>query len=216
MITLRDITLQCPICGTWFASKAAAGTGDAAGTRTDFHRRANGPEPLAHQVHMCSGCGFAGVEDDFASDAESGASAAARGVDRTAGPAGNGVAGSEKYEAAAGIAERRGEGPRTVADLLIKAAWCCIDEGDVEGERFFRRKAAQALESALARYDDVKREERAVTTYLVGELWRRVGDRTLAREWFDRVDDEVTDAAAQRWIVVLAAQQRDRPREWLG
>ena len=216
MITLRDITLQCPICGTWFASKAAAGTGDAAGTRTDFHRRANGPEPLAHQVHMCSGCGFAGVEDDFASDAASGASAAARAVDRTATSPDQRVAGSEKYEAAAVIAERRGEGPRTVADLLIKAAWCCIDEGDVEGERFFRRKAARALESALARYDDVKREERALTTYLVGELWRRVGDRARARDWFDRVEAELADDPAQLWILALAAQQRDRPREWLG
>jgi uncharacterized protein len=103
-----------------------------------------------------------------------------------------------------------------VADLLIKAAWCCIDEGDVEGERFFRRKAARALESALARYDDVKREERALTTYLVGELWRRVGDRARARDWFDRVEAELTDDPAQLWILALAAQQRDRPREWLG
>jgi len=215
MTTLRDITLQCPICGTWFVSRAAAETGDAAGTRTDFHRRANGPEPLAYLVHMCSGCGFAGVEDDFAIEAASGASAALPRDPSAARPE-ESVLGSEKYEAAAAIAERRGEGPRAVADLLIKAAWCCIDEGDVEGERFFRRKAARALERALARYDDVPREERAMSTYLVGELWRRAGDDVQARVWFDRVEGEVNDADTQRWIVALAAQQRDRPREWLG
>ena len=216
MTTLRDITLQCPICGTWFVSTAAAATGDAAGTRTDFHRRANGPEPLPYLVHMCSGCGFAGAEDDFASDDASGASAAALSSDRVPGAPADGVLGSEKYEAAALIAERRGAGPRAVADLLIKAAWCCIDEGDAEAERFFRRKAATALEDALARYDDVPREERALTTYLVGELWRRVGDRGRARQWFERVVDEVTDEGAQGWLVALAMQQRDRPREWLG
>jgi uncharacterized protein len=183
--------------------------------RTDFRRRTNGPEPLAYQVHMCSGCGFAGVEDDFASDESSGESAAALSGKRTAAPPAEGVLASEKYEAAAATARRRGEGPRAVGDLLLKAAWCSIDEGDVEAERFFRREAARSLESALARYDDVKREERAVTTYLVGELWRRVGDSARAREWFDRVADEVTDVAAQNWVVGLAEQQRDRPREWL-
>jgi hypothetical protein len=97
------------------------------------------------------------------------------------------VLGSEKYEAAAKVAEWQGLEPRHVADLLLRAAWCCVDEGDVEAERFFRRKAAWAFERSLDAFDGVAREERAVLTYLVGELWRRVGDPRLAREWFDRV-----------------------------
>jgi hypothetical protein len=62
----------------------------------------------------------------------------------------------------------------------------------------------------------VAREERAVLTYLVGELWRRVGDGKLARAWFDRVQAEVVDQATQQWVMDAARQQRDCPRDWFG
>ena len=103
------------------------------------------------------------------------------------------VTGSEKYEAAAKVAEWQGAEPRYVADLLLRAAWCCVDEGDIEAERYFRRHAAWAFERSLANYDGVPREERAVITYLVGELWRRVGDLKQARDWFDRVPEDRRD-----------------------
>ena len=86
----------------------------------------------------------------------------------------------KKYEAAAKVAEWQGMESRHVADLLLRAAWCCVDEGDIEAERYFRRKAAWKFDEALGSFDGVAREERAVLTYLVGELWRRVGDTTVA------------------------------------
>ena len=105
---------------------------------------------------------------------------------------------------------------RHVADLLLRAAWCCVDESDVEAERFFRRKAAWKFEEALESYDGVPHEERAVLTYLVGELWRRVGDVCQSRDWFNRVASEISNATSQQWIVDAAHQQRDCPREWFG
>ena len=126
------------------------------------------------------------------------------------------VPGSEKYEAAARVAEWAGAEPRQVADLLLRAAWCCVDEGDVEAERYFRRRAAWAFEQALSAYDGVAREERAVLTYLVGELWRRVGDGRQARRWFEAVGQEVTDAGSQQWVLDASRQQKDAPREWFG
>ncbi len=53
-------------------------------------------------------------------------------------------------------------------------------------------------------------------TYLVGELWRRVGDYAAARRWFDRVATEIVDSATQQWVLDAARQQRDCPREWFG
>jgi uncharacterized protein (DUF2225 family) len=213
---LRDVTLQCPVCGSWFSSRAVVSASYSVGTRTDFHRRADGVQPLAHEVHRCGACGFAGLRDEFADDPVSAASARESAHGSTPEVAGEETVGSEKYEAAAETAERRGAGPKAVADLLLRAAWCCADEDDVEAERFFRRKAAWAFETVLSRYDEVPREERAVLTYLVGELWRRVGDTACARLWFDRVPQEVDDPATQRWILALAVQQRDRPTEWLS
>jgi len=50
----------------------------------------------------------------------------------------------------------------------------------------------------------------------VGELWRRIGDIQQARQWFDRVSDELVDAEAQHWILAAAEQQRTDPQEWFG
>jgi hypothetical protein len=72
------------------------------------------------------------------------------------------------------------------------------------------------FEEALQAYDAVPREERAILTYLVGELWRRIGDISKASHWFEAVTGEVTDQQNQQWVVDAAEQQRLNPREWFG
>ena len=217
MTTLQQIELSCPVCETSFRSQAVVSTNSFGGKRTDFHERAAGTQPLPYLVHMCSRCGYTGAERDFTEEAD--ISPMLREhvwtelAPQSAKPA---VLGSEKYEAAAKVAEWQGMEPRHVADLLLRAAWCCVDEGDIEAERFFRRKAAWAFERALDGFDGVAAEERAVLTYLVGELWRRVGDQAAARRWFDQVPHEVLDTSTQQWVIDAARQQRDCPREWFG
>ena len=220
MTTLQQIELQCPVCETRFQSQAVISTNSFGGKRTDFHERAAGTQPLPYLVHMCDQCGYTGAERDFTDEAD--VTPVVREhvwtelAPALTHPRASAVLGSEKYEAAAKVAEWQGLEPRHVADLLLRAAWCCVDEGDVEAERYFRRKAAWAFERSLDAFDGVAREERAVLTYLVGELWRRVGDAGEARAWFVRVPGEVVDAATQQWVLVAARQQRDCPREWFG
>jgi hypothetical protein len=55
-----------------------------------------------------------------------------------------------------------------------------------------------------------------VLTYLVGELWRRIGDAAQATAWFARVGEEIVDATTQQWIIDAARQQTECPREWFG
>lgn len=217
MTTLQQIELTCPVCETHFRSQAVVSTNSFGGKRTDFHERAAGTQPLPYLVHMCNRCGYTGAERDFTEEADVSPTLREQVwselAPQIAKPA---VLGSEKYEAAAKVAEWQGMEPRHVADLLLRAAWCCVDEGDIEAERFFRRKAAWAFERALDGFDGVAQEERAVLTYLVGELWRRVGDQERARQWFDQVPHEVADASTQQWVIDAARQQRDCPREWFG
>jgi uncharacterized protein (DUF2225 family) len=222
MTTLQQIELTCPVCETQFRSQAVVSTNSFGGKRTDFHERAAGTQPLPYLVHMCNRCGYTGSERDFTEEAdvtpmvrEQVWTELAPQVGREGRP-GAAVSGSEKYEFAAKVAEWQGLEPRHVADLLLRAAWCCVDEGDLEAERYFRRKAAWAFERALDQFDGVAREERAVLTYLVGELWRRVGDASRARQWFDHVPNELVDEATQQWVLDAARQQRDCPREWFG
>ena len=166
---------------------------------------------------MCGHCGFTGSERDFTEETDLSPLVKEQ-VWTELAPIVNarGVPGSEKYEAAAKVAEWQGAEPRHIADLLLRAAWCCVDEGDIEAERFFRRKAAWKFEEALASWDGVSSEERAVITYLVGELWRRIGDVEASHRWFDQVADEIVDPGSQAWVVDAAKQQRDCPREWFG
>jgi uncharacterized protein (DUF2225 family) len=192
-------------------------TNSFGGKRTDFHERAAGAQPLPFFIHVCSRCGYAGSERDFGDEAEVSPLLKEHVWDELAPRLATGsYAGSDKYEAAAKVAIWQGAEPRRIADLLLRAAWCCVDEGDIEAERYFRRHAAWMFERALASFDGVDREERAVLTYLVGELWRRIGDDGKASEWFDCVDAEIVTPETQQWVLDAARQQRDCPREWFG
>lgn len=72
MTTLRQIELNCPVCGHGFRSQAVAATNAFGGKRTDFHERAAGTQPLAYLIHMCDECGYSGGEKEFSGDAEIG------------------------------------------------------------------------------------------------------------------------------------------------
>lgn len=216
MTTLREIVLSCPVCGNSFQSQAVATTNAFGGKRTDFHERAAGTQPLAYLVHMCLGCGYSGGERDFDTEGEVSPLLKEHVLNELAPSVSMSPLGSAKYEAAAKVAEWQGMDARNIADLLLRAAWCCVDEDDVEAERYFRRHAARMFERALAEYDCVPDEERAVLTYLIGELWRRIGDLKQSRVWLEKVRDEVVDENTQYWIVAAAEQQVINPQEWFG
>jgi len=204
------------VCDNEFKSQSVVSTNAFGGKRTDFHERAAGTQPLAYLIHMCSECGYSGAEADF-KDAGDLSLVLKQHVFRELAPMRlSFICGSEKYEAAAKVARWQGMDSRHIADLLLRAAWCCVDEGDIEAERYFRRMAALAFAEALETYDGVPRNDRAILTYLVGELWRRIGDIQASTRWLESVATEVTDPEGQRWIVDAAEQQRSNPREWFG
>ena len=214
--TLRQIDLSCPVCGNCFHSQAVATTNALGGKRTDFHELAAGTQPLAYLVHMCGECGYSGLERDFSDEGEVSPLLKEHVFNELAPKIPLTATGSAKYEAAAKVAEWQSVEARSVADLLLRAAWCCADEDDVEAERFFRRHAAWMFERALSQFDGVNQDERAALTYLVGELWRRVGDLKQARAWFEKVPDEIIDFESQEWVIAAADQQLINPQEWFG
>lgn len=216
MTTLREIVLSCPVCGNSFHSQAVETTNAFGGKRTDFHELAAGTQPLAYLIHMCVECGYSGGEKDFDTEGEVSPLLKEHVLNELAPRVPISPLGSAKYEAAAKVAEWQGMDARGIAELQLRAAWCCVDEDDVEAERYFRRHAAWTFERALAEYDGVPAEDRATLTYLIGELWRRIGDLKQARLWFEKVSDEVVDSDTQYWIVAAAEQQTVNPQEWFG
>ena len=156
MTTLRQIDLSCPACGNSFQSQAVVSTNAFGGKRTDFHERAAGTQPLAYLVHMCRECGYSGTERDFTGITDVSPLVREHVLNELAPKVSTSATGSAKYEAAAKVAEWQGIEPRQVADLLLRAAWCCVEENDVEAERYFRRLAAWSFEDALRSYDGVR------------------------------------------------------------
>lgn len=214
MTVLNTIALRCVWCDRDFDTSAVVSTNSFGGKRTDFHERAAGTQPLPYLVHACPRCGFTGAERDFGTVViDTYQRALLAGVVT---PFGGDAppCGSDKYDRAARICEVLCAGEhRQIADLWLRAAWCAVDERDTEAERFYRLRAVRAFEQSMG--GDLG-DERPLVTYLIGELWRRIGDAEKACEWFDRVPSEITDAHMQQWILDVAAQQRHRPREWFG
>src|SRR5438874_1961274 len=121
MTTLQQIELRCPICETSFRSQTVVSTNSFGGKRTDFHERAAGTQPLPFLIHMCNRCGFSGSERDFTEEVEVSPVLKERVWNELAPALNTGsVSGSEKYEAAAKVAEWQGMEPRHVADLLLR------------------------------------------------------------------------------------------------
>jgi uncharacterized protein (DUF2225 family) len=215
MTTLHLIELTCPVCDHLFRSQTVVATNGFGGKRTDFHERAAGMQPLPYFIHLCTHCGYAGVSRDFGDGVEPPQTVRERVREELSPTLAQALpSGSLKYEHAAKVATWQGADPRYLADLFLRAAWCCVDEGDTEAERFFRRHAARHFAEALHSYDGIPTAERAVITYLVGELWRRIGDVREADVWFDRVAEEIVDSEAQAWVIKTTYQQRTDPREW--
>lgn len=215
MTTLHLIELSCPVCAHDFRSQTVVASDGTGVKRTDFHERASGMPALPYFIHLCTHCGYAGLSRDFLDPEEPSHSLRDRvQMELTPALAASLPSGSLKYEHAAKVAEWQGADPRYLADLHLRAAWCCVDEGDTEAERYFRRHAAWRFAEALAIDGLVPPEERAVLTYLVGELWRRIGDVQQARGWYDLVPEEIHDVETQHWVLRVTMQQKTNPQEW--
>jgi uncharacterized protein (DUF2225 family) len=217
MTTLAKVMLTCPVCTHEFESKKVVQTNGYGGKRTDFHERAAGHQPLPFKVHTCWKCGYTGPDEAFTGGrADLSPYEIEQLMEEMPKYRGRTLTGSEKWEAAARAAEIVGEDDKVLAGQLLCAAWCCVDESDTEAERYFRIAAAKRFEKALEAFDIVEREERAVITYLTGEVWRRAGFINRAHTWFRQVPFEIIDAQTQQWIIDAAKQQTVAPREWFG
>lgn len=216
MMTLQWIDLRCPVCESNFESMAALSNNDGGQEYVEPTSPSAQAAMLPFLVHVCRRCGYAGGGDDFGDGIEISDSLRDFVWTRLAPKLGTSVripwlaltvAGSEKYEGAAQIAERRGSDARTVAQLWIRAAWCCVDEDDTEAERYYGRFAAGWFATAMDFYGEVHADERAEMAYQLGELWLRIGDTKHAAAWFERVAEEIIDPDLQRGVMTAAQLQ---------
>jgi hypothetical protein len=173
---------------------------------TDLHRLTSGFSPLEFMVNSCQRCGFTGDQHDFSGNVEPHVAAE---IDRRIRP----HVGDEKlttdtrWEFSALISEWRGMAPEAVAQQYLHAAWTAAS---ADKEAYYRRRAADWFERALE--EGVEEDERPTLEYLVGELYRRVGDTAVAHQWFDVAIEDAT----QTDLKELAEQQKTDPQEYIS
>ena len=216
MTTINTIDAHCPCCGNTFKTKVWMSTNTLGPSSTDFHQRAAGFQSLPLEIHMCPDCGYSGTDKDF------GNLRLKRNVTTNvrkyltplvinteeAIPAG------KQYECAALIAKWRGDPIVAQGDLYLRAAWCCEDDQMQEAERVYRNQAIICFEEALVN-SEIEPAGVAVYTYLVGELYRRIGNSEQANIWFGLVPQAAGADPEKKWLVDLAIQQQHNPQDFI-
>lgn len=208
MTMIEEQAFTCPIDGEVFEDGIVLSTNQM-GTHTDFKPVVAGVFPYPFYVHACPKCGFAGYEEDFQADydgefkewVETELSG-----EMESGP----LYGGLKYLLAARCAGQLGKPRRQVADLYLRGAWCAQDEEAPKLEARCRKEAAKLFEEAMDA-GEIEVQERSTMTYLVGELYRRLGKEGKAAAWFERVLSEVNEPDKQSWLIEAARMQKENP-----
>lgn len=209
MTTFVDVSLVCPACNGSFLSRLITSCGNR-GHDTDFRPHYWGLDPVPYFVHTCGHCEFSGFMDDFIeaegeqSDSQS----------RHEGPAGGDpLPGSRKYELAAErYAAARPADHQLVGDLYLRGSWCARLEEAPAKEAALQRQAVLHFEAALEEAD-LGREQQAATTYLVGELYRRIGRFDFAQALFVKCAELEWPDGELDWLGPLVDRQASLARQ---
>lgn len=213
MTTFHDAEATCPICENDVTIRMLTSTNTFGGRDTDFRSHPVGFDPLYIVVSECPSCGYSDYAQGFTKPRELSDDVKEQireAIDPP--PAEERRRTSRVYATGAEIAKIRGANATEIADWYLKAAWCSEDEGDRDAEINYRRLAIEYFQRGL---QDETIEGQAVPniTYLIGELYRRVGDEESAHEWFNTIINmEDPDGQFAR-LQEVARQQRDDPQQ---
>lgn len=214
MTSFTNAEYKCPLCLEDFTTVKVAGTNALGGKRTDFHERPAGQSALKFLAQVCPHCGFGATDEVFEHfSLDESERRRVPTFTKEEFP----INGSDRWERVAICGMAVGWNFRYLADAWTKASWACVEEGDVEAERYYRLKAAETFTACYMEFGAVEAWEKPVIAYIIGEHYRRAGMTQTAATWYDEAISMVNpDEARSAWIVKAAEQQKLHPREWFG
>jgi uncharacterized protein (DUF2225 family) len=212
MTLILPSSFICPCCGNRFEGLTLRSTNELGGMTTDFRAYARGFQPLAYALVTCPDCGFTERSHGFAEPIPECLKEFVR-LEITPFIKGKRLLTETRYEVATKIAEFSKKPPVAIAGLLLRAAWCAHDrEPEGDAEKDYRRRAIDRFTQAL---DDreIAEEERLRSMYLIGEEFRRIGERIEAHKWFRMLIVYCTENRIGEHWARLAQEQMEQPRE---
>ncbi len=198
MTTWYDVFLVCPKCEKAFKGTSIGSCGYA-GKDSDFYPQYWGANPLPHFVKVCPSCNYADLPNKFK-----------QGTPGQDAPREKNLPCWRRYELVAETHRQQGASTFSLAQTLHRAAWGArAVDGDKAKEQEFLQQACELFEQAL-REDGVPTEPddlRPIITYLVGELYRRTGDRETALKRFAKVPPMLKGVEKLDWLQKLVESQ---------
>lgn len=213
MTVLREIELTCWVCEEAFTRQeprkyAVTGRG------SDLCPQPFGESPLPLLLHTCPTCGFTADGRGFQpSQFDEGVQAwiLAGGLSRIM--AQRRETDYVRYELAALCHGRRREpSPLQLGEYYLAASWLAQLEAAPDVVPDYQAEAARHLEHALLA-DEMEDGERAVMTYLVGELRRRLGEFDAALRLFDEAAVLFPQHGGPNWLLHALGQQAKLAKE---
>ena len=213
MCSLTVLELACPCCGGKYPSTVLTTPGTPGLTTTDFFTMTAGEQAIHHQVHTCPGCGFS-FEEVEEGEIREDVRRFVQEVITPKLPKGE-IPSWKKFEFLALIDEHLGAGFYSVAMLYLHAAWCCYDLKEKELEKLYR---TMAIEYFIMESGSASRDQDLIylVPYLIGEQYRRIGQKEEAVRWYDIVMEMEQDHPDSGFFMTLAAQQKISPKEYMG
>jgi uncharacterized protein len=116
------------------------------------------------------------------------------------------------FHAAEVCGKERSLTSRELGDLCLRASWVCRKEKERPFESTFQLRAMRHFMRSLQEEDLIGREL-SVTTYLVGELNRRLGNHREALNWYVNAGRTTEGDPRVAWLDRLIDKQSKLARE---
>lgn len=206
-----DLPFVCPVCASSFKSTIVESVTHQ-GQDSDFFPQYVGPSPMPFFLVQCVNCRYCAYPDDYRPEnLEAQKISVTRAMidEVLAQPLSKKLPpDARRFYLSAKLYEKQGRSPYLIGNLYLRASWCCRQVQDRHAEIEMQQLAARFLKEAVEK-SMVTPENLAVVTYLIAEIYRRLEDRSQAREWFGRIEDVLFDAEEQRWLTELAQAQAE-------
>lgn len=220
---VRRAYTQCPLCSYVFRP-LPAGTHVTVGRESDLcpkfpGRRSDATRRIQSGVTLCPACSFADgetFEDILLTDGEREDLRQLLQEDGLLNVYRSGSPAWLPFHAADLCGRERGYRYKDLGDLCLRGSWVCRTEREQPFESTFQLRAIRAYLRSLDN-DGLDDRELSVTTYLIGELNRRLGHHREALNWYVNAERALTESDARTgglaWLDRLIGRQRELAQE---
>lgn len=213
MTTFRRGVIVCPCCQEKYLTDIILSTIWSGEVSTDLLRYSMGKMPINSLVHSCPGCGWSGKGEHPDPEPETIKSFIRERI--TPHLDGHPVPPWRRWEFYAWIREAGGADALELGEAYLVASQCARLGQRPEEEENLRGRSIAHFEKAVKK-GDVPQDSIHKITYLLGELYRRSGNTSKAREWFQKVGKLDSEHAPEKFFQDLSRRQMADPGDMIG